>query len=58
MIETWRGPRNNEYSHVIKKKIGTKVFNKKESLSSSSGKEIGLKSSTERDKGKHVWCVI
>lgn len=45
-MENWGHPGNNEYSHIIKKKIGTKVFNK-EIVSSISGNKIGLKVSME-----------
>lgn len=46
-MENWGVPGNNEYSHIIKKKIGTMLFNKEESFSSISGKKIGLKASME-----------
>lgn len=50
-MEKWGSPGNNKCSHIIKKKIGTKVYNK-ESLSSISGKEIGLRAFTESRQGQ------
>ena len=50
-------PGNSKCSHIIKKKIGTKVFNKG-SLSSISEKEIGLKAFSESRQGQEggLWA--
>lgn len=54
---TWGAPGNNREGHVTKKKVGAKVFNEEEFLSSISGKEIGLKASME-SRQEQDWCAL